>query len=294
MSKSEFKELLKEKNEAARQYSMYRLISLVIFCVMMGAMFFFQLSGRLPLSFCLIIEALIVLLVVVPFCVIDLKNDSEVNSIYKNYNSEKSLSSYTDKRKYFKVIMAVELVLIVISSILIPGQLLETDKNDEDEVMSITTNKGNVIDMEYQDVGKFSIKIPKDFEIMSEDILQIKYPSDNGPELVYTNEDATVNIAFNFSSGSLDGKDLYEYVDALKLMLEKLEYLYYSFDFEVDGLKLYTLSLVTPAVDTSIYNYMIIFSIDDQIMLVSFNCIEEYMDEWKDVAEFVAKSIKVE
>jgi len=203
----------------------------------------------------------------------------------------KILSNHGNKQTYF-INIVTKILLVLIAGILILIQFLRNDKFTLNE-MNFITNKGNIIYTEYKDLGNFSIKIPKDFETMSEDILQVKYPTSNRPKLVYTNKDATINIAFNEYRHYLTDKKLSEYIDLVKSELNKKGYSVYSFDFEVDGLKLYTLTLNTQAIDTTIYNYMVIFSIDEEIIFINFNCIDKYTEEWSEVAKFIIQSIRV-
>ena len=70
-------------------------------------------------------------------------------------------------------------IITVITLLIIGGVALYEYKSQEvkpKEEMTFTTNKGNVIETEYKDLGKFSVKIPKDFEVMSDELLKIKYP----------------------------------------------------------------------------------------------------------------------
>ena len=43
--------------------------------------------------------------------------------------------------------------------------------------------------------------------------------------------------------------------------------------------------------DTDIYNHMIVFSVDDTLRIVSFNCTKELQENWKEVGEFIIKSL---
>jgi len=204
------------------------------------------------------------------------------------------------KNKYLIEIIIVAVLILVLIIITVPT--LKKDKNENSinsnnssitkEKMSFTTNKGNIIDTEYKDIGKFFIKLPKEFKIMDEETLNIKYPSNNKPRLVYTNEDASINVAFNLNGEYLNGRKLSDFVEVMKKTFEQMDQVYYSYDFELDGTKLYTLKMVTQAIDTEVFNYMVIFELNDQIMIINFNCTKQYMDEWQEVGEFIINSIK--
>lgn len=45
--------------------------------------------------------------------------------------------------------------------------------------------------------NKVELKIPKEFDIMSEKLIKQKYPSERRPTLVYSNESGGINVALN-------------------------------------------------------------------------------------------------
>lgn len=296
MKKSEFRSKLKMKNDSAKSFFKYNTIALIIFSFIVIAMLFVHISNFLPFSTCLIIDVLLLVFVALPLIVLNIKNDIEVNELYKNYKNGKDFSKYKDKSKFFKWVIVVEAILSVIFGFLVVWNLLD---NNEEEVldvsqdrMTIVTNLGNTIEMKYVDVGELSIKIPNDFEIMDEEVAKIKYPSENRPPLIYTNEDASINVAFNLKIAIIAGSSVAEYVNIMKDLLVKMGYDVNIGSFEIDGKKLYTLRFVSRALDTDIYNNMILFEDDGILKTISLNCIEKYMDEWKDVFSFITHSIK--
>ena len=295
MKKSEFKSKLKEKNEGAKLFFKYNIISLVIFFFMIIAMCFFHFSNLLSLKLCIIIDILILLFIVVPLIILNIKNDLEVKSLYNDYKNVKDFSKYRDKSKFFKLFIVVEIILLLIFGFLITWDLLN---NNEEVVeisqdrMSIVTNLGNTIYMKYVDVGELFIKIPIDFEIMDEEIAKFKYPSENRPSLIYTNEDASINVAFNLKTASIAGASAAEYVNVIKSLLVKMGYDVDSESFEVEGKRLYTLKFVSLAIDTNIYNNMILFEENGILKTINLNCTEKYMNEWKEVFVFITHSIK--
>jgi hypothetical protein len=66
--------------------------------------------------------------------------------------------------------------------------------------------------------NKIEVLIPESFDIMSEEMLKHKYPLETRPTLVYTNEDGTVNVAFNLT---------YIHRQSQKQMLDKVHSLVY-------------------------------------------------------------------
>ena len=48
--------------------------------------------------------------------------------------------------------------------------------------------------------NRIEIKLPKEFQVMSEDMAKLKYPAERRPTLIYTNESGRINVAFNLTN----------------------------------------------------------------------------------------------
>lgn len=164
------------------------------------------------------------------------------------------------------------------------------DKYDiKDEVIQ---DNENVKELKYMDFGDFSIKIPTEFTKMNEDMLITKYPSVNRPEKVYTNEKGSVNIAFNREYIEVKDGDIKPAVESIeetfKLIGEDIKLDFYKVDYRQVGV----MEVTTNAIDTKIYNKMIMFSLNGKFKTISFNCTEELKDEWLDTGDAIIKSLK--
>ena len=146
-------------------------------------------------------------------------------------------------------------------------------------------------DSEGQELEKISILsdkvellMPESFEIMTEEMAKLKYPSERRPTIIYTNESGSVNIAFNHTENQATSDQLSDYKDSF---VETFSNLYpsaqwYRADVEtINGADFGVLEMITPAVDTEIYNLMWFTDLDGRLLLATFNCTKEQMDEWK-------------
>lgn len=143
---------------------------------------------------------------------------------------------------------------------------------------------------------KISLLIPTTFSIMSEDMAKIKYPDERRPSIIYTNDSASVNIAFNYTQNRANNENLQAIMDSLK---ESFENLYPSAQWYTSEVKtindkdIGVLELITPAIDTEIYNLMWFTDIDGKLLIATFNCTKEQMDEWKPVGEAILSSFEL-
>ena len=140
------------------------------------------------------------------------------------------------------------------------------------------------------------ILLPKDFEIMSEEMLNIKYPSNRRPTLVFTDSTAGVNVAFNHTTSKADQQQIDAYKENF---VSTFKNLYPSAVWkgsgvkEINGKKVGYLELITPAIDTKIYNLMFFTDLDGRLLLCTFNCVETKQAEWAVSAQQIMNSLKI-
>jgi len=143
---------------------------------------------------------------------------------------------------------------------------------------------------------KVEVLLPSEFEIMSEDMLTVKYPSGNRPTLVYTNESGTVNLAANHTVNQMT---LAQLPGALGAFTQQFEQIYPTAQWyrkemtKINERDFVVLELITPAVDTEIYNLMFVTSLDGRMLMFSFNCTTDLLGEWKSQGQQIMESVKV-
>ena len=165
------------------------------------------------------------------------------------------------------------------------GEMLNTQ--------SIETKTGEIIETEYFnfDDGNFFIKLPKSFSQMDEETLKIKYPNENPPTYAFSNDATTVSVAISLSEANMKNRDIANY---LKTMEKTFSSVYEDIETkisELEGHKIGQMKFISPAVDTKIYNHMLVFSDQNKLRIVNFNCTEELKDDWEEVGDFIINSL---
>jgi len=144
--------------------------------------------------------------------------------------------------------------------------------------------------------GKVKVFIPDSFSVMTEEMLKLKYPTDNRPTLVYTNESGSVNIVFNHTQNRIKKADYPEFIESFKAALAN-QYptaQFYRTGIEtINGNSVGIIELITPAIDTDIYNLMWFAELDGRILLISFNCTIDQKDDWIEAANFILESFEL-
>lgn len=144
--------------------------------------------------------------------------------------------------------------------------------------------------------NKVEISLPKNFTIMSEDMAKLKYPSERRPTLIYTDEEASINVAFNYMTTIITDKEISLFKEATK---KNLENVYPSATWLEDTVVMIhnknvgKLEVITPAVDTKVYNLIFFMELEGKLLMASFNCTENQMQEWQPIAHEIVESIKI-
>jgi hypothetical protein len=142
---------------------------------------------------------------------------------------------------------------------------------------------------------KVSLKIPKGFEVMQEEMLKVKYPAERRPTLVYTNASGEINVALNLTANKASQELMPAYQENFRQTFTKL---YPSAKGmksgveEVNGRKMGFIELVTPAIDTEIYNLIFFTDVDGQLLLCTFNCTVKDQVAWQPTAKEIMASLK--
>lgn len=143
---------------------------------------------------------------------------------------------------------------------------------------------------------KVEILLPKNFGIMSEEMLQLKYPSANRPTLVYSDEDGTVNIAFNHTTSRASQKEIEKYKD---VFVSTFKSSYPTAVWgekgvkEINGRKVGFLEVTTPAIDTKIYNLLFFTDMEGKLLICTFNCTSKKKSAWAESAKKIFGSLIV-
>lgn len=179
------------------------------------------------------------------------------------------------------------------------------ETSDETDVIVETSKKSEAFIIGNEEVfleniylldNKVEILMPKSFKIMSEELAKIKYPSENRPNIIYMNEEGSINIAFTYTSNKITSEELESYKE---VFIESFNTLYPSAIWYENNILLINeklvgfLELLTPAIDTEIYNLMFFTELDGRLLIGTFNCTEDEMEYWESIAKEIMNSIKI-
>lgn len=294
MKKNEFKKMMKKENKAFKSYYVYEMILILLLAIIVIPNIILTINNMIPFNIT-IINTLLIIIMALPIAVFDIKNDLDIKSMYQYYLKEKKIPEYKDKTKILNVCLIISITILIIwATITIPNITKTENLSEIETTLVITTNKGNNIETQYEMFDGFKIKIPSEFKIMSDEIVNVKYPNGNAPSLVYTNDKTTINVALVMNDVTMKNSQIEEYVKTMESTYKN-----YSKDiklnfWERNNHKIGEMEFTTGGSDTEIYNHIITFSVNDKLRLVNFNCTKEQMSEWKEVSKFIVDSIMFE
>jgi len=181
-----------------------------------------------------------------------------------------------------------------------PEQVTEQEEQDLEKVniyqsyIIIDDEKVGVMEQSLLD-GKMTIRMPKLFSKMSTELAALKYPSDRRPNLIYTDESSSINLAFNLTPHRLKEEGVAAFQEN---MIDILEQAQPSADWlDTDVLKIDEktvgfLEIITPAIDGDIFNLMFFASIEGIALIGTFNCMEDDLETWRPIARAMMESLR--
>lgn len=144
--------------------------------------------------------------------------------------------------------------------------------------------------------GRLQLLIPEGFVPMSEEMRTTKYPNENRPAIVFTNEPGTINIAVNHSPDSVFPdklKELHHQLDfSIRQSIPDATWRFSGFQ-HYQGREWIQMEFISPARDTNIRNIMVATSLDNRMLAVSFNVTEDLAADWLNAGRAVIKSLVV-
>jgi hypothetical protein len=144
--------------------------------------------------------------------------------------------------------------------------------------------------------GKVSLLMPSQLTPMSTERLIEKYPNANRPSVVYTNPRASVNVALDHTAHRLPVGQLAAAHESVRTTFKNL---YPSAEWfrsemrKINGRAFFLIELRTPAIDTEVRNIIVGTSVDDRLLMISFNVTKALEKEWLPTGNKVIESIAV-
>jgi hypothetical protein len=174
----------------------------------------------------------------------------------------------------------------------------EKERIEREVLEGLVSLDGEKIEFEERSLLNDRIKIhmPKKFDFMDPEIASIKYPYEKKPEPIFTNETTTKNISFNFVKSDVLEKDIGEFKDSMKLVMERVYPMATWLEDgvrEINGRNIGYFEFISQALDADLYNLMFFSVLDGKVLVSNINCIAHEMKSWILVAKGIMSSLKI-
>ncbi|SPX81860.1 hypothetical protein RN616_19925 (plasmid) [Morganella morganii] len=134
-----------------------------------------------------------------------------------------------------------------------------------------------------------TVALPDDLTIMSDSLIEIKYPSKNRPQVVYSNESGSVS----FGVSEKNKPDLIHLDEVKDVMLESMKVLNpKASPLTVDGHNAWLITFKSQAIDSKILNMQLITMTDKKFLIATFNMTEKNIGKYHDIGVLSLSSIK--
>ena len=202
MKKNEFKKMMKKENKAFKNYYVYEMILILLLAIIVIPNIILTINNMSPFNIT-IINTFLIIIMALPIIVLDIKNDLDIKNMYQYYLKAKKIPEYKDKTKILNVCLIISIAVLIVWAIITIPNIAKTENLSEIEnTLVITTNKGNNIETQYEMFDGFKIKIPSEFKIMSDEIVNVKYSNRNAPSLIFN----SFVFIFNINKAPLHNK----------------------------------------------------------------------------------------
>lgn len=143
--------------------------------------------------------------------------------------------------------------------------------------------------------GRLSVYLPSSFVDLPLELAKVKYPMEQRPNIIKTNESTSINFTFHL----LEQECLDEQIEKLNdLFYQSVKRAYPSNTFfekkveEIGGMTVGWFDFISSGFDDKIYHIMYCLPLDNQLLLGVFNCPFREAENWKEAALQVMHSLR--
>jgi hypothetical protein len=138
--------------------------------------------------------------------------------------------------------------------------------------------------------------VPEEFGGLSQELIDVKWPNKNGPKWVIGNKRGTTTIAYDLKDNDISKYSMKDLIPAFDQTMSRMIPGIVWKEKKVisqSGRKWVYLEMTSNAIDTDIYNMMLLTSYENKMLIFNFNSTKEEIDKYKPVLVKSMKSINL-
>lgn len=143
--------------------------------------------------------------------------------------------------------------------------------------------------------GRLSVWIPESFKFLPKELAKLKYPMEQRPPVILTNEDTTVNIARSLFDAPFSAEMVEQATNTYKAMMHQMNPSYAFIDTKflpMEKNRLGYYDFLSRGFDASLYQLFAFTCIDKKMLHFIFNAPAKVMNDWKGLALQILQSIR--
>lgn len=141
-----------------------------------------------------------------------------------------------------------------------------------------------------------TMMLPKDFVPMNSEMARMKYPLEQRPETILTDETGTINLMFQYMEGKENDTTIENFRNQIFGMMKRVNPGIKEKEIgavDAAGKQIAYAEFSSPAMDGKLYNLMFYLAVKGQPLMGSFNCRTKEMKYWREAAFEMMQSIEM-
>ena len=143
---------------------------------------------------------------------------------------------------------------------------------------------------------KIKMMVPDFFTEMEQELAKIKYPSEQRPEMILTDDTTSINLMFSYMEDEMTNEEAEEVRDQMIGMMTRLNPGVKPQGTGVEVVANKNVAYVefsNPVMDGKLYNLLYFLELEGRTLMISFNCRTKEMKYWKKPAFEMMQSIQI-
>ena len=171
------------------------------------------------------------------------------------------------------------------------GEYPSNDQQENVNIVEQSLDTGFIVDREKVEFerkvvieDKLTMKLPTDFTEMDCAAAKLKYPSEQRPQIIFTDPSGLINFWITPTEEILKEEAIENVRDQMFAMVQRLNPGIKPQQLGVEIVSGKTVAYVeysNPALDGKVYNLMFLFSIDQKMTMACFNCLTKNAKYWQ-------------
>ncbi|VBB07143.1 Hypothetical protein LUCI_2387 [Lucifera butyrica] len=174
---------------------------------------------------------------------------------------------------------------------------------EQEEINSQSIYEGVIVNDEKYEFAEQSffddrlkIYIPTVFEDMPAEWARLKYPSEDRPQVIKTDQTGEINITLSYISNDIDEEAIPEIKDLVKMLLRKQNPSYLFVGEGVENVAEKTAAFMefkSPTMGEPLYQYRFFLEMERSVIMGIFSCPFAVYKAWQPIARQIMQSVRV-